>query len=473
MLREILLSVERLVPPVVRRLGERVYRSLPPSIRYGKHYGEAVRFLDASQWWTSDQHETWQLARVQELVRHAYAHSPFYRTRFDAHGVHPDDLRCLSDLARFPTVGKEDLREHAEDIRVTNLPRSKFQYHTTGGSTGRPVGLYWEADRTVPLERAFMRRQFGWVGFELDADRSVALRGVPVRDGRLYETLPGRQIRFSSYDMTPENLDHYLDVIDEFRPAAIMAYPSAAHIFAQHVLARGGHRFDGLRVVLCGSENFYAWQRELIAEAFGCRAYSWYGQSEYVALGGECEHSTDYHFYSEYGVTEILGPHGVAAGPGESGEIVATGFNNRAFPLIRYRTEDVARRSARRSCECGRNYLLVETVEGRLQEMIVAKAGNLISMTAINMHSDVFDNVRQFQFYQDTPGRVTLRIIRHERYSDMDTQRIRAALLEKLRDQFDLDIEFVASIPLTPRGKATFLEQKLPINSDSARDRQP
>lgn len=464
-LRELLLSFERIMPPGVRRTGERLYRSLPASIRYGHPYVAAVRFLEESQWWTREEHERWQLQELQRLVRHAYDNSPFYRRHYDEHGISPSDLHTLEDLRRFPTVSKDDLREAAGKIRVTNFPRSKFQYHTTGGSTGKPVGLYWESDRTVPLERAFMRRQFGWVGFELDRDRSVALRGVPVSGGATHENLPGRQIRFSSYDMTPANLDGYAEIIDRYRPVAIMAYPSSAYIFAQHLLRRGGHRFNGLRVVLCGSENIYPWQRDLITRAFGCRAYSWYGQSEYVALGGECEHSTDYHFYSEYGITEIIRDDGAPAQQGEAGEIVATGFNNRAFPLIRYRTEDIARRSMRTSCECGRNYLLVETVEGRKQEMIVARGGNLISMTAINMHTDVFDNVQQFQFYQDTPGRVILRIVRREGFTADDEQRIRLALTEKLRDQFEIEIVHVDRIELTARGKATFLEQRLPIES--------
>ena len=469
MLRELLLSLERLVPTGVRRFGERMYRTLPPSVRYGRPYSRAVSFLDRSQWWSRDEHEAWQLARLQELTRHAYDHSPFYRRLYNEHGVSPDRLKELDDLRSFPTISKDDLRTSAEQIRVTNFGRSKFQYHTTGGSTGKPVGLYWEADRTVPLERAFMHRQFRWIGFELDRDRTVALRGLPVGGGALYEQLPGHQIRLSSYDMTPDNLDRYIEIIDRYRPVAIMAYPSAAYILGRHILERGGHAFSGLRALLCGSENFYPWQRDVITRAFGCRAYSWYGQSEYVALGGECEHSTDYHFYSEYGITEIISKDGVAAGPGESGEIIATGFNNFAFPLIRYRTEDVARRSLRTSCECGRNYSLVSSVEGRLQEMIVALGGNLISMTAINMHSDVFDNVRQFQFFQEMPGRLLMRIVRRPGFTSNDETRIRAALAEKLRDQFDLELIYVDEIALTPRGKATFLEQRLPIADFSER----
>lgn len=469
MIREILLAIEKRIPRGMRHTAEQAYRALPPSIRFGKEYVRASKFLARSQRWTKHEHETWQLGRLHNLVQHAYSHSRFYRQLYDSHGVNPSALVTLDDLRHFPTVSKDDLRSSRDDLRVDNFPPRKFQYHTTGGSTGKPVGLFWEADRTVPLERAFMRRQFAWVGFDIDKDRSVALRGLPVRSERIFEELPGNQIRLSSYDMTPANLDMYVRAIDDFRPIAILAYPSAAFILAQHVLRNGGHRFEGLRVVLCGSENIYDWQRDTIAAGFGCRAYSWYGQSEYVSLGGECEHSTDYHFYCEYGVTEIIRSDGGVAQPGETGEIVATGFNNFAFPLIRFRTEDIARVSMRTSCECGRNYPLVASVEGRIQEMIVARGGNLISMTAINMHSNVFDNVSQFQFYQDTPGLITLKIVRRNSFQEHDMEMIRAALHEKLRDLLEVEFQFVESIELTPRGKATFLIQKLPIPSFTER----
>jgi phenylacetate-CoA ligase len=87
-------------------------------------------------------------------------------------------------------------------------------------------------------------------------------------------------------------------------------------------------------------------------------------------------------------------------------------------------------------------------------------------MTAINMHSNIFDNVHQFQFYQDTPGIVVLNLVRKESYTSQDEAGIQRAMGEKLTDQFDLELRHVDSIELTPRGKASFLIQRLPINED-------
>ncbi|MEG3055650.1 MAG: hypothetical protein RQM90_05995 [Methanoculleus sp.] len=167
------------------------------------------------------------------------------------------------------------------------------------------------------------------------------------------------------------------------------------------------HRIEPLptvKAVLCGSENLYPWQRDLLAEAFGCRVFSWYGNSEQTALAGECEESTHYHIFPEYGVVELIGRDGrPVEGPGVLGEVVATSLTNYVCPLIRYRTRDVAVATAER-CSCGRQYPLLEKVEGRLQEFIVTRGGHLISVTPINYESGAFENIRQFQMYQETMG---------------------------------------------------------------------
>lgn len=53
-----------------------------------------------------------QLDRLRWSLRHAYDHSPVYRRKFDEAGVHPDQVRSLADLARFPFTTKKDLRDN-------------------------------------------------------------------------------------------------------------------------------------------------------------------------------------------------------------------------------------------------------------------------------------------------------------------------------------------------------------------------
>ena len=179
-------------------------------------------------------------------------------------------------------------------------------------------------------------------------------------------------------------------------------------------------------------------------------------------LAGECEESTLYHIFPEYGIVEVIGRDGQPVEePGVMGEVVATNLTNYVCPLIRYRTMDLAT-AAEGTCTCGRQYPLLERVEGRLQEFIVTKNRRLISMTSVNTHSDVFDNVMQFQFYQERAGEVLLRIVRKPGYNDQDTEYILRELEKKFEGDVDVTISFVTEIPRTRRGKYQFLVQELP-----------
>lgn len=463
-MRQIANVLQTVVPSFSLGFARKLYDRLPPVLRYGKEFQVASNFLERSQYWTATEHRIYQLQRLKILVTHAYKNIPFYRDLYDQYGVDLNEIRQLEDIQKLPTISKDDIKENLNSMKAEGFSASKFQYHTTGGSTGKPIGLYWEADRTVPLEQAFINRQWGWMGFNARRDRYIILRGTPLSKGNFYE-ISNNQLRLSTYDLTSNIIDKCIDIIKRFQPVALYAYPSAAFIFAQNILGISSAHFPTLKLVLCGSENLQSWQRSTIAKAFKCKIFSWYGHSEYAALGGECEYSTDYHFFSEYGITEFLNTEGKWSNVGETSEIVATGFNNYAMPLIRYRTEDLAQLSQVRQCKCGRSYPLVSMIEGRRQEMIIGKLGNLISMTAINMHTDVFDNIQQFQFYQDSPGEVIMRIVRRSGFTPEDEKKILTQLSEKLRGHVNLVLEYVDIIPTSPRGKVGFLIQRLPIDS--------
>lgn len=266
----------------------------------------------------------------------------------------------------------------------------------------------------------------------------------------------------SSHQMTEETLPAYIQEIRRFKPGFIQAYPSTATMLARYMVEHGIEPFPTVKAILCGSENLYPWQRDLLTRAFECRVFSWYGNSEQTVLAGECEESTLYHIFPEYGIVELIGRDGQPVEePGVMGEVVATNLTNYVCPLIRYRTMDLAT-AAEGTCTCGRQYPLLERVEGRLQEFIVTKNRRLISMTSVNTHSDVFDNVMQFQFYQERAGEVLLRIVRKPGYNDQDTEYILRELEKKFEGDVDVTISFVTEIPRTRRGKYQFLVQELP-----------
>ena len=430
-------------------------------------YKKTYTLLRQSRQWSREELAAYQAQALSRLLDHAYENVPYYRRVFEERGLVPGDIQTPEDLALLPFLTREDLQKNLSDLKARNYPETAFEYVTTGGSTGIPVGFYYEKGASRAREWAFMKTQWDRVGYRF-SDRCVVLRGYIVGSAKneifWKKTLFGRWLLMSSHHMTEETLPAYIDRIRTFRPGFIQAYPSMAVILARYMVEHGVEPFPTVKAVLCGSENLYPWQRSLLAEAFGCRVFSWYGNSEQTVLAGECEESTHYHIFPEYGIVELIGRDGrPVERPGAMGEVVATNLTNFVCPLIRYRTMDLAV-LGKSPCTCGRNYPLLERVEGRLQEFIVTKDRRFISMTAVNMHSDVFDNVVQFQFYQKKEGEVLMRIVKKPGYTDRDTERILRELDRKFQGDVDVTIRSVGKIPRTRRGKYQFLIQDLPLD---------
>jgi phenylacetate-CoA ligase len=216
--------------------------------------------------------------------------------------------------------------------------------------------------------------------------------------------------------------------------------------------------------ILCGSERLYPWQRKFLEEVFQCKTYSWYGHTEKAVLAGECEQSTNYHIFPEYGYTEFISRNNnPLTGENEVGEVVATGFNNYAMPLIRYRTGDLAT-LANQPCSCGRNYPLLKKIEGRVLDFILSKSHRLIPLNIVYYDSIEKDiSIKQFQFYQEKPGEVTLRIIKKQPYATKLTNTIIREMQKGLEGEVTFSIEYVENIQISKRGKSSLLIQKLPI----------
>jgi phenylacetate-CoA ligase len=269
---------------------------------------------------------------------------------------------------------------------------------------------------------------------------------------------------YSNFHMTDENMRRYVEHVRQIGQCFLHVYPSSAFTLALFLRRSGLAVPRNIKGLLVGSETVVPAHRHYVEETFGVRYYSWYGHSEKLVLGVECEHSTDYHIWPTYGYFELLDPAGhPVTTPGEQGEIVGTGFINKVMPFIRYRTGDYATYVGDRCEACGRQHPILRNVHGRWPSgALVTTDGSLIAMTAINVHDDTFSNVRQFQFYQDTPGKAVLRIVPGTGFSEADQERIQRSLAPKLGGRVSFVIQLVDSVPLTPRGKAVYVDQKIP-----------
>ncbi len=428
------------------------------SVTYKKTYN----LLKKSQWWTAEQLEEYQLEQLSKLLSHAYANVPYYTRVFDERGLKPKDIQDLKDLKQLPFLTRDIVRANLKDLCAKNYSSTQFQRVTTGGSSGTPLELYLEYGVTDAKEWAFMKTQWDRVGYKF-RDKCAIFRGykVPVSANTFWKPhLFGRWLVFSSFHINKHNLLSYVQKLNDYNPKFIQAYPSSISLLAKYIEENDVHNLLNVKAILCGSENLFPMQRRLLEETFNTRVYSWYGLTEKVVLAGECEVSNCYHIFPEYGITELVDKNGINIKFG-TGEIVGTGFNNYAMPLIRYKMGDVGVLSNEK-CKCGREYPLLERIEGRSQDFIVTKNNSKISLTALifGQHFNAFSRIKELQLVQKKEGQLIFKIVKTNTFTVEDEKEILNKVLDISNYELDIIFSYVEFISKTESGKHRFLIKK-------------
>ena len=446
-----------------RHRAARSLSRISPKTWLGRKFGRTLACIERSQHWSADEAADYQLQQVRRMLTIAYERSPYYRQVFRRIGFEPGDIRSLGDVTDLPTIDADVVRANLTPM-CTVLRRPSADFVSTGGTGGKPLHFYINTDRSI-REYAHLVASWQRVGYALGHPMAV-LRGRLVdedADGmrHAYDPLL-RHHYYSVFHMTEDNMRGCLAHIAQLGPCYLHVYPSSVNALASFIRRSGVAAPGNVAGIIAESEIVYPDQRAMIEEVFNTRLLACYGQSEKVVLAAECEHSTDYHIWPTYGYFELLDEQGQpVTTPGQRGEIVGTGFINTIMPFIRYRTGDTAIYVADHCDACSRKHALIRDITGhRTQEVLMTRDQREIPWTALNMHDDTFLHVRQFQFYQDTPGQTTLRIVPTPEFADGDRERIGRHLDAKLDGQVDVTIECVDSIALTPRGKTVYVDQR-------------
>jgi len=453
--------IARMPRPLKLGLG-RVYGLLPPRIRYGSTFWETYNLLKDSQWWSREKLEQYQMQELRKLLFHSYLHVPYYRRLFDEHGLRPEAIDDFSDLNKIPLLTKEIIRDNYTDLMATNLPAKSFIKSTTGGSSGTPLGFLVQRGYSGEREAAFMATMWDRVGFRYGRDKRLVLRAPHVSNKKRMEYKPdSKELICSTYWMDDIHCDAYFREMTRRKIRFIHGHVSSIISFAQFIIKEGYS--CNLQGVLGASEKVYPFQRKIVRDAFQTGLFSWFGNSEQAVLAGECELSTYYHAFPEYGLMELIDEEGnIVNAPGGKGEIVGTSFNNYAMPFIRYYIGDVAK-YASVACNCGREYPLLEDVEGRSYEYVLTEDGRKVSLTGLifGQHFEAFERIKKIQLYQESKGKLEIRIVKSPGYTPRDEHEIKATIEEAVGSGLAVEFCYVDDILRTARGKHQYLIQEL------------
>ena len=317
-----------------------------------------------------------QLERLRWSLRHAYEQVPHYRRKFDAHGVHPDDLRSLADLARFPLSTKADLRDNYP-FGLFAVPRDQVvRVHASSGTTGKPTVVGYtqtDIDNWAHLVARSIRAAGGRRG-----DMVHVAYGYGLFTGGLGAHYGAERLGCTVVPMSGGQTEKQVQLIVDFKPDIIMVTPSYSLVIAEEFDRLGIAPEDiSVKVGIFGAEPWGEGMRGEIERRLGLDAVDIYGLSEVMGPGVACEciESKDGpviwedHFYPE-----IIDPvTGEPVADGQEGELVFTSLTKQALPIIRYRTRDLTRllpptaRSMRR----------MGKIVGRSDDMLIIRGVNL------------------------------------------------------------------------------------------------
>ncbi|WP_027834009.1 phenylacetate--CoA ligase PaaK [Maritalea myrionectae] len=391
-----------------------------------------------------------QLQRMKKTLAHAYENVPFYKAKFDEAGVHPSDLKSLSDLSKFPFTVKTDLRDNYP-FGMFAVPREEVvRIHASSGTTGKPTVVgYTKNDIDV------------WADVVARSLRASGVRkgdilhnayGYGLFTGGLGAHYGAERLGCSVVPVSGGMTARQVQLIEDFRPSAITVTPSYMLAILDEFKKQGiDPRASSLQVGIFGAEPWTNATRKEVEDAFDMHAVDIYGLSEVMGPGvaNECVETKDgLHIWEDHFYPEIINPEtGELVEDGEEGELVFTSLTKEALPIIRYRTRDLTRllpgtaRSMRR----------MEKITGRSDDMIILRGVNVFPTQVEVQVLAVEGLAPHFQIELTHHGRMDEMTIHVEAIASAAAEENRAQLSKllskKIKDNIGISARVVANEP--------------------------
>ncbi len=312
----------------------------------------------------------WQVKRMYENVS-------LFKMRMDEKGLKPSDISGIQDLHLLPFSYKQDLRDYYP-YGLFAVPMSDIvRVHASSGTTGKQIVVgYTKQDLDGWSE--CMARQFAAVGADQNSFIQVAY-GYGLFTGGLGAHDGAQKIGATVIPISSGNTARQIQTMIDFGTTVLCCTPSYAMYLGEAIEEMGVRDQLKLRAGVFGAEPWTEDMRLAIEEKLNIKAYDVYGLSEIMGPGVsyECEVQKGMHVSEDMFIPEIIDPDTCEVLPyGESGELVFTTITKEGFPLIRYRTRDIASLNIN-ACECGRTFVRLNKPCGRSDDMLIIRGVNV------------------------------------------------------------------------------------------------
>jgi phenylacetate-CoA ligase len=426
-----------------------VYGSLEHQRRYGGVYPLFLRHLEENRVKPAEQVAGIVEEQLAKVLHNAIQDVPYYRNL----GL------ARPRLSDFPVLGRQEVANHCEQFVSEKYKPEDLIALYTGGSSASPLKVYISKairQKTYAFWQCFYREMDFVIG---DKKASFVGRKIQEPDD---DSPPfwrynyrDRQLIFSSYHMSEENLPHYVRKLNEFQPKIIEGYPLSIYRLAGYIVDHAIELSFRLTGVSTSSENFSALHRTTIEKAFGCSVFDQYGSAESVVFASECKHGT-MHIEPEYGIVEVLTRSGELRSEGE-GELIVTTLLNDAMPLIRYKIGDLGE-VAYESCSCGRETAVMKQLHGKVGA-IIANGDKQVPTAAIAIAFEYLEGIKNAQIIQDSADAVRVKLVKRPDFNPESEKFMIWELKKMLGESLKITTEYVEDIPPEPNGKYKMVVQ--------------
>lgn len=416
--------------------------------RYGKKYEQELAALRNRP--TDDAIvRADQFQRLNDFLAFCEANNEYYRQLFDKAGVSLP-LRSIEEMKQIPILEKETVRSNPaihSNVKTDIIGM-------TGGTTGASLQVKFTGEdyqiRMAHLD--YFKEQHGFKKGMKRASFTGRIICEPNQEAPVFwrYNRPMNQLLLSLYQLTEENIPHYIAELNRFKPTVLDSVPSGMIELAKYIKEHNVQLDFQLIALFPTSETITAFGRSLLEEAFNAPVFDQYASSEGAPLLSECSHG-HMHLHHEMGFIE---PYG------EDGEILVTSFTTHGTPLVRYRIGD-RMKFGEGVCPCGQGGTFVESIEGRQCNYVLTPKGLKVYEGDLTTIVRVLPNsVIQTQFRQLDLYHIEMRYIKDP---DRFTPAHERILHKKLRELFGEEVEFtltpVKQIPRGPNGKVIVVEK--------------
>ncbi len=393
-------------PYVIRELFIDLYGYYLSRQRFNKRFHQLLDKLMLNLQKTHDQIKSEQFDLLKNTLIHAYQNIPYYTDLFNQVEFNPLVFEDERELTKIPLLDKATIRKNFDKLQNPSLPKNKLKLHMTSGSTGEKLRFYKPKELTFVINAAFMYRFYAMFDIH-PKDKRVTI------GGRRFTTRPPywsynrfeNQLLLSSHHLNIETGKEYINRINSFNPVFIQGHPNSILYLANFIIGGRAKLLVPIKAIFTTGETLVEENRAKIEHAFKTGVFQQYGSGESCFSAQETPERRGYMLNYEHGYIEMIGE-------GKYKEVIATSFQNKAMPFIRYRVGDLVHPISEDNNRKFPLPYLFDEVLGRIDDILIKEGGEQILPVTIRMIFKTFmlDNTN-YQLKQNSINDFELKIV--------------------------------------------------------------